>query len=161
MPLDRPKSWLALAGWLALTSVAALLGGIASSRAGDFYLALDRPAWAPPSWLFGPVWTVLYVVMGVAAWLVWRKAGWRAGRRPLGLFLVQLALNVLWSVIFFGWERPGLALAEIVLLWIAIAATALSFRKLSRPAAGLLLPYLAWVTFAISLNAGIWWLNRG
>ena len=159
MPLDRPKSWLALAGWLALTSVAALLGGIASSRAGDFYLALDRPAWAPPSWLFGPVWTVLYVVMGVAAWLVWRERDRVPVRGALTLFVVQLAFNALWTWLFFAWRRGGLAFAEIVVLAALVAATAALFARVERVAGLLLLPYLGWVLFATALTWAVWQRN--
>lgn len=125
---------------------------------GDWYAALERPPGTPPNWLFAPVWTALYAAMAVAAWMVWRRAGWGMA---LSLFVLQLALNGTWSWLFFGLNRPGVALVEITALWLAIAATLLAFRRV-RPAAGMLLaPYLAWVSYAAYLNAGLWWLNRG
>jgi translocator protein len=125
---------------------------------GDWYAALERPPGTPPNWLFAPVWTALYAAMAVAAWMVWRRAGWGVA---LALFVLQLALNGTWSWLFFGLNRPGVALVEITALWLAIAATLLAFRRV-RPAAGMLLaPYLAWVSYAAYLNAGLWWLNRG
>jgi translocator protein len=135
---------------------------------GAWYAALEKPPWNPPAWLFAPVWTVLYATMAVAGWLVWRApeparrgpgsrfAGRRAG---LAVFAVQLVLNGAWSWLFFHLHRPGLALAEIAGLWLAILATAVLFWRV-RPAAGaLLLPYLAWVTFAAALNFALWRLN--
>lgn len=138
------------------------LGGIAtSSSVSSWYLTLTKPPWNPPSWVFGPVWTLLYILMGVAAWLVWRLGvGDPKVRVALVLFGVQLLLNLLWSVLFFGLRSPGWALLEIVVLWAFILATLLAFYRL-RPAAGLLLvPYQLWVTFATALNTAIWWLNR-
>ena len=126
---------------------------------GPWYDALRKPPFQPPKSVFGPVWTVLYAAMGVAAWRVWRRAGWGGARRPLTLFLVQLALNVAWSWLFFAWRRPDLASVEIVVLWLAILATLLAFRRVDRPAAWLLAPYLAWVTFATALTIAIWRLN--
>lgn len=150
----------ALVGWIAASLAAGLVGSLVSP--GAWYDALDEPSWNPPAWIFGPVWTVLYVVMGVAAWMVWlqRAAAPIRVRAALVLFGLQLALNALWSLIFFGLERPDLALAEIVVLWGAILATLLAFRRVSRWASHLLVPYLVWVTFATALNAAIWWLNR-
>ena len=161
MPHDRPKSYLALAGWLALTSLAALLGGIASSRAGDFYLALDRPAWAPPSWLFGPVWTLLYVFMGIAAWLVWRERDRVPVRGALTLFVVQLAFNALWTWLFFAWRRGGLALTDVIVLALLVLATVAAFARVRRGAAALLVPYLLWVCYAAALTASVWRRNPG
>jgi len=124
-----------------------------------WYATLQKPSWNPPAWVFGPVWTALYLLMGVAAWLVWRAVGWPAARRGLGLFAVQLALNAVWSPIFFGLRSPGWAFADIVALWATIVATMAAFWRL-RPAAGaLLVPYLLWVTFAAALNGTIWRLN--
>jgi benzodiazapine receptor len=148
---------VALVGWLVLSFGAASLGG--PYMPGDWYVALKKPAWNPPGWVFGPVWTALYTMMAVAAWLVWRCGGWAAQRRPLLLFLTQLALNAVWTPLFFGLHRPGLAFAEIVLLWLAIAATLVVFRPVSRAAAWLLVPYLAWVSFAGVLNFTLWRLN--
>ena len=127
-----------------------------------WYGGLVKPSFNPPAWLFGPVWTALYFIMAVAAWTVWKR-GSDAGRvKPaLLLFFTQLVFNVLWSALFFGMRRPGLALAEIVLLWLLILATVLAFYGISRPAVWLLLPYLGWVFFAAVLNGTIWWLNRG
>ncbi len=151
------QSALALLGWLLLSFSAASLGAL--FLPGEWYASLKKPSWNPPAWIFGPVWTALYAMMAVAAWRVWRCGGWAAQRRPLTLFLVQLALNAAWTPLFFGWHRPGLAFAEIVLLWVAIAATLLAFRPASRTAAWLLAPYLAWVSFAGVLNFTLWKLN--
>ena len=125
---------------------------------GGWYPALVKPSWNPPSWLFGPVWTVLYAMMAVAGWLVWRRGG-PGARTALQLFAVQLALNVGWSAVFFGLQMPGLAFAEILALWVAIAATLRTSWRVSRPAGILLVPYLLWVSFAAVLNFAIWRLN--
>src|SRR6187455_3253523 len=137
---SRLKAALALAGRLALSFGAASLGGL--FMPDEWYATLKKPSWNPPGWIFGPVWTVLYTMMAVAAWLVWQRGGFVAQRRSLGLFLVQLALNAAWTPLFFGLHRPGLAFAEIVCLWLAIAATLVAFRPVSRVAAWLLVPYL-------------------
>ena len=151
---------LGLAGWLLLTFAAAAIGNLATAtNVGAWYHQIARPTWTPPDWIFGPVWTALYLMMAIAAWLVWRPAGFAAARWPLGLFLVQLVLNSLWSVLFFGLQRPDLAAAEIVLLWLAIFATLIAFWKRSNAAGWLLGPYLAWVTFAALLNFEIARLN--
>lgn len=126
---------------------------------GEWYAALNKPAWNPPGWIFGPVWTALYAMMALAAWLVWQQGGFAVQRRPLGLFLLQLALNALWTPLFFGLHQPGLAFVGIILLWLAILATLLTFWRVSRAAAWLLVPYLAWVSFATVLNGTIWRLN--
>jgi len=146
-------------GWLAVTFVAALAGTIASLHAADFYAALDRPSWAPPAAVFGPVWTALYIAMAVAAWLVWRERGFAGARNALALFLVQLACNALWSWLFFAWHEGGLALADIAVLWVLVAATCVSFWRVRPLAAALLLPYLAWITFAAALNWAVWQRN--
>jgi benzodiazapine receptor len=150
-----------LAAWLVVTFVAAAIGAAASVNAGPFYAQLVRPAWAPPGWLFGPVWTALYLAMGVAAWLVWRAAGFRTARAALTLFLIQLALNALWSWLFFGWQRGALAFADILLLWVLIVATVIAFRRVQPLAGWLLVPYLLWVSFAAVLNHAVWQLNPG
>lgn len=126
---------------------------------GAWYDTLSKPFFTPPSWLFGPVWTVLYLAVAVSGWLAWRRRGFSGAPAAMALFAAQLALNLLWSVVFFGLRAPGLGLVEILVLWAAILATILAFRPISRPAALLLVPYLAWVTFATALNAGIWLLN--
>ena len=148
-------------GWLLVSFVAASFGAVASVNAASFYAQLSRPGWAPPSWLFGPVWSLLYVLMGIAAWLVWRSHGFKASRTALVLFLVQLAVNALWSWLFFAWRQGAGAFAEILILWILIVVTIAQFRRVSVPAALLLVPYLAWVTFAAALNLAVWRLNPG
>lgn len=152
----QSRSGAALLPFLGAVVVVAGVGGLASGSAQETYGSLEQPFFAPPAWLFGPVWTVLYVTIAVAGWLVWRSRGWD---RALTLWVVQLVLNMAWTPLFFGLQEYGWALAEIAALWVAIAATAVAFRRRSRLAAALLLPYLAWVTFAAALNAGIWWLN--
>jgi len=155
-----PSAWvrsLALAGWLAACFAAASLGAV--FMPGEWYASLQKPTWNPPGWVFGPVWTVLYTMMAVAAWLVWRRGGFAARRGPLLTFLAQLALNAFWTPLFFGLHWPGIAFAEITLLWLAIAATLVAFWLVSRTAAWLLAPYLAWVSFAAVLNFTLWRLN--
>jgi len=159
--LPASRQIAGLAGWLVATFVAAAIGAAASVNAGPFYAQLVRPAWAPPGWLFGPVWTVLYLAMGIAAWLVWRVAGFRAVRPALTLFLVQLALNALWSWLFFGWHLGAPAFVEVLLLWALIVATVIAFWRLRPLAAWLLVPYLLWVSFAAVLNYAVWQLNPG
>ena len=157
--VSAPRQALGLLGWLLLSFAAAGIGAIASSEAGAFYGQLARPSWAPPGWLFAPVWTVLYILMGTAAWLVWRRRGFKEARTALALFVIQLAANALWTWIFFVWHQGALAFVEIVILWCLIAATLASFRRHSTWAAALLLPYLAWVTFAAALTFATWRLN--
>lgn len=148
---------LGLAVCVAVAFSAASLGAVFTP--GAWYQALHKPSWNPPSWIFGPVWTALYASMGIAAWLVWRRGGWRRQRRALSLFVVQLALNAAWTPIFFGWHAMGIAFVEIVVLWIAIAATLVAFWREHTLAGVLLLPYLAWVSFAAVLNFTVWRLN--
>lgn len=150
---------LGLVAWLLVAFAASAIGAFASVQAREFYGEVIQPAWAPPGWIFGPVWTVLYALMGVAAWLVWRSGGFRANRAALGSFLVQLALNALWSWLFFAWRLGGWAFAEIVALLVAIAITLVLFWR-ARPVAGaLLIPYLLWVAFACVLSYSVWQLN--
>jgi translocator protein len=146
-----------LVGSLALVLAVAVVGGAATaSSVGDWYDGLAKAPWNPPSWLFGPAWTVLYVLMAVAAWLVAREGvGERDVRVALVLYGVQLALNLAWSLVFFGLRRPGFALVVIVALLVAIAATAVAFHAVSPAAAWLLAPYLAWVAFAATLNGWV------
>lgn len=150
-------SVLGLVAWLVLSFSAAALGGF--FMPGDWYASLKKPSWNPPGWIFGPVWSALYTLMGVAAWMVWKRGGFAAQRRPLTAFLVQLALNAIWTPLFFGLREPGWAFAEILLLWLAIAWTIAEFWRTNRIAAGLLWPYLAWVSFATVLNGTLWRLN--
>jgi tryptophan-rich sensory protein len=126
----------------------------------QWYAELSKPPFNPPGWVFPPVWTLLYAMMGIAAWLVWLRAGWRRGGVALGVFVVQLVLNGLWSWLFFGLHEPLIALLDLVLLWIAIGVTIVLFRRHHVAAALLLVPYLAWVSFAGVLNGSIVWLNR-
>jgi tryptophan-rich sensory protein len=152
-------AWLSLVGWLLATLATGAIGALSTRHAREFYGGLVKPAWAPPGWLFGPVWTVLYLLMGVAAWLVWRGAGWAGATTALSLFLAQLVCNALWSWIFFAWHRGDLAFVEIILLLVLIVATVVAFDRVHRTAAVLLLPYLAWVAFAAALNLAIWRAN--
>ncbi len=156
----RGRQVLALAVFLAACYAAAVLGGFFTpGGTGGWYASLRKPSFNPPGWLFGPVWTVLYACMAVAGWLIWRRRGLRAGAGPLAAFAVQLLLNAAWSPVFFGLRAPGPAFGVLVALWLAIVVTAAWFFRVSRPAGLLLLPYLAWVTFAGALNFQIWRLN--
>ncbi|MFM2068715.1 MAG: tryptophan-rich sensory protein [Pseudomonadota bacterium] len=160
---STPLQVLGLVAALALCYAVAGLGAAASVQARDFYAALVRPAWAPPGWVFAPVWSALFTAMAVAAWLVWRTPTSRPRARlvALGLFAVQLAFNALWSWLFFGWHLGGAALAEVLLLWLLIAATTVAFRRVQPLAAWLLVPYLLWVAFASVLNFVLWRANPG
>jgi benzodiazapine receptor len=152
------KDWLVLLGLLALCFAVAGLGGWATATSVDsWYPTLAKPGFTPPDWAFGPVWSALYAMMALAAWLVWRRAGWRAP--ALGLFLVQLALNLAWSILFFGLQLIGAALADILLLVALIAATTIAFWRIDGRAGLLLVPYLLWVGYASLLNGAIWLLN--
>lgn len=157
--IDRTQ-WFALVVFIALCLGAGGLGAIATTPEIDgWYKTIVKPSWNPPGYVFGPVWTTLYVMMGVAAWLVWKPAGFKGAMLPLILFGVQLVLNVGWSWVFFHFHQPGWAFAEILVLWLAIAATTLVFFKNSKIAGWLMIPYLAWVSFASVLNFAIWQLN--
>lgn len=145
---------------VALCFAAAGLGSLFTRPAIEgWYASLHKPSWTPPNWVFAPVWTALYLGMAIAVWLVWRQRGFSGAKLPLALFAAQLALNVAWSGLFFGLRTPGAALAEIVLLWLFILATAVAFWPVSRAAGWLMLPYLLWVTYAAGLNFSIWRLN--
>jgi benzodiazapine receptor len=154
---DAGRQAIGLILWI----VASLAAGWIGSRftPGAWYAALAKPTWTPPSSLFAPVWTALYVLMGWAAWLVWRRVGFAGAPIALGLFIVQLCLNALWSYLFFGAHRPGLAFADISVLWLAILLTMILFWRIRPVAAVLLLPYLCWVGFASALNLALWRLN--
>ncbi len=155
-----PRHAIGLAVSILICFGAAGLGSLLTTPSiGGWYVTLRRPAWTPPNWVFGPVWSLLYLSMGMAAWLVWRRAGISGARLPLVLFALQLALNVSWSAIFFSAHMPGFAFAEIVLLWLMILGTIVSFSPVSRAAGLLMLPYLLWVAFAAALNYSIWRLN--
>ena len=146
---------------LALWVLVAMAAGMVGSRfvPGEWYAALAKPAWTPPDAVFAPVWTALFVLMGVAAWMVWRAQGFLGAAGPLALFIVQLCLNTLWSYLFFGLRQPMLAFVEIVILWLAVLATTIAFWRVRPVAGGLLLPYLCWVGFASALNLQLWRLN--
>jgi translocator protein len=151
------SSFLALAGFIALCSLAAAMGAL--FRPGEWYEELAKPSWRPPNWLFAPVWTLLYLTIAVSGWLVWREVGLAGGALALSIYLVQLLLNASWTPLFFGLHRPDLAFLDIALLWLTISATMAVFYPLSASAAWLLLPYLLWITFAAALNFSIWRLN--
>lgn len=159
--MSGTKQIIGLLGWLLLSFAAAAIGAAASVQAASFYQQLVQPSWAPPSSVFGPVWSLLYALMAIAAWLVWREGGWRRQRGVLALFVLQLAVNALWSRLFFGWHRGALAFTDIVLLWLLIAATVIGFWRVRPLAGALLLPYLGWVSFASVLNFAVWHLNPG
>jgi benzodiazapine receptor len=146
----------------AVVALAVTLGaGYVGSRfpVGEWYASLAKPAWGPPNSLFGPVWGILYLLMAIAAWLVWRKSRLAAAAIPLGLFVLQLILNAAWSWIFFGRHQIGLALIDIFILWLAILATTIGFWRLNAVSGFIMLPYLLWVAFASALNFAIWRLN--
>lgn len=145
-------------GWQVLSFVAAAVGGIATANAPEFYGQLARPDWAPPSQAFGPVWTVLFALMGTSAWLVWAKAEGKA-RSALAMFAVQLVFNALWSWTFFVWRSGAWALADAIVLWLLVLATMIAFWRFHKVAALLLLPYLCWVSYAVALTYSIWQRN--
>lgn len=155
------KPWLALVGFLALCLLAGTMGGMVTAQSiDDWYPLITKPSWNPPSWVFAPVWTTLYILMAVAAWLVWRQGALFSGvKLALILFFVQLALNALWPFVFFGAHEIGLAFLNIALLWAVLALTVWAFFSVSTWAGILLMPYLAWVSFAGFLNYTIWQLN--
>ena len=154
------RSALALLAFVAACFAAALVGSaFTAPSVPEWYGSLARPSFTPPAWLFGPIWSVLYLAMAVAGWLVWRRQRESFTTLPQALFGGQLVLNVLWSILFFGLQAPGIALVEILILWAGIFATLLSFWRISTIAGWLFVPYLAWVSFAIILNFEIWRLN--
>jgi tryptophan-rich sensory protein len=132
------------------------------SSVETWFPTLKKPFFNPPSWLFAPVWSLLYIMMGIAAGLVWDKINSKPEevKKALVFFVIQLALNALWSILFFGLKNPLLALIEIVLLWLLIYETFSKFSRINKLAGNLFVPYLLWVAFAAVLNASIWWLNR-
>lgn len=165
--LSVPRQAIGFAAWLTLCFAASAIGAFASVNAGAFYASLVRPAWAPPGWLFGPVWSVLFLCMAVAAWLVWRSrpkppvraSGPVSKAVALWLFVAQLVANALWSWLFFAWRWGGPAFAEVLLLWLLIACTIGAFWRFSKVASCLLVPYLLWVGFASVLNWVLWQTN--
>lgn len=154
------RSIVALTVAIALSLLAGALGAIATgSSVATWYPQIEKPDWTPPDAVFGPVWTFLYVLMGVAAWMVWSHAEGNPRRVALTVFAVQLLLNAAWSLLFFGMRSPGWALLDIAMLWLAIVATLVLFARVRPRAAVLLAPYLLWVTFAAALNLAIWTMN--
>jgi tryptophan-rich sensory protein len=159
---NRPEQIAVLLGILGLC----LLVGLEASRftwtgPASWYAALARPPLSPPNWLFGPVWMTLYTLMAVAAWLVWRGSSGRRGQTALTIWGCQLAVNALWTPVFFGLRLIAPAFGVILLLFLTVALTCASFFRVNRAAGMMLLPYVAWVGFASYLNAGFWWLNHG
>ncbi len=153
--------WLPLALFFLLTFLAAGIGGFATSTSVEtWYPTLRKPSWSPPNAVFGPVWTVLYISMAVAAWRVWRIGSAEEARLTFRLYGAQLGLNALWSVLFFGLRQPGAALVDVIVLWFVLLRLFLRFRNRDRVAGWLWLPYLLWVSFAAVLNAAVWQLNR-
>ncbi|HEL4109985.1 TPA: tryptophan-rich sensory protein [Stenotrophomonas maltophilia] len=159
--MKRRSQVVGLLGWGLVTFAAAAVGARASTSAAGFYTTLALPAWAPPASVFGPVWSLLYATMAIAAWLAWRERGWRDAQPALALYLVQLAVNALWSWLFFGWKLGALAFADILVLITLVGATIVAFARIHRGAAVMLLPYLAWISFASALNFAVWRANPG
>ena len=156
---DR-ESWVSLVPFVVVCFAAAGIGSLfTATSVKTWYTQLSKPEWTPPNWIFGPVWTTLYLLMAISAWQVWRSTTSSAGRFPLTLFAMQLLLNSLWSVVFFGLRQVGAAFAEVLLLWMMVVATTVAFLPISLLAAWLLIPYLAWVFFASYLNFRIWQMN--
>lgn len=153
------SKWTGYAGWLAAVVAASLLGALASKDAAAFYAMLDKPAWAPPAGVFGPVWSILYGLMAVAVLILWRRAP--RNRVAFALFGAQLVANALWSWLFFAWHQGALAMGDVLLLLVLIALTVRAFWRESSLAGALLLPYLVWVAFASALTGSVWQRNPG
>ncbi len=154
------RSALVCIGFLLITFIAAGIGGVFTAPGvRDWYPSLHKPTWTPPAWLFGPVWTVLYLCVAIAGFLAWRQAGFRGAKLAMALFILQLVLNAAWSWVFFGLRQPGWGFVEIVLLWAAILATMVALFSVSTWSGLLFVPYLLWVTCAAALNFAIWRMN--
>ena len=156
---SKQKQILGLFVWFVINFLASAVGALASIQAKTFYAELLQPSWAPAPQVFGPVWTLLFALMAVAAWLVWRTDEGANRKKALQIFLLQLAVNGLWSWLFFAWHLGGLALINVMVLWLMILITIMAFWRVNRLAGALLLPYLLWVGFAIILNATLWQMN--
>lgn len=148
------KAWIVLAFWVLISLSAGFIGS--RFPPGEWYDSLAKPSFNPPGWVFGPVWTLLYILMGIAVWLAWKEQGFSTA---VYLFMAQLALNALWSYLFFGANRPGLAFMEIILLWVLILLTMILFWRVRTAAGVLFIPYLLWVSFASVLNYSLWRMN--
>ncbi|MDC0987415.1 tryptophan-rich sensory protein [Alphaproteobacteria bacterium] len=160
---DRPKESRNLVSLFAFIVICLIISGIGgaitASSVETWYQALEKPIFNPPDWVFAPVWTLLYIIMGIAAWRVWRLRSFEATGKALGVFALQLGFNLAWSFLFFGLQRIDLALVEIVILLVAIIVNAIMFWRIDRLAGLMLMPYIAWVTYATILNASLWLLN--
>jgi tryptophan-rich sensory protein len=153
-------NWPRLLGCIIGIEIIGNIGSLATfSQIITWYAGLVKPSFNPPSWVFGPVWTILFILIGISLYIAWSKATQKQTKKILTIFSVQMILNVLWSFVFFGWHQPGLAFIEIILLWFAIVLTIIEFNKISKLAAGLLVPYLLWVSFATILTFAVWQLN--
>ena len=159
MKNDFFKNAGSLGVWVLLCFITGAIGAIASVDANEFYASLSQPSWAPPASVFGPVWSMLFLLMAVSAWLIWLRGGIKAHIRAFKVFIAQLVLNALWSWVFFAWHQGGWALLNVVLLWALIVATMISFYRIRPLAAYLLVPYLVWISFATILNYSLWQLN--
>lgn len=159
----QPRTgWIGLVAWMFVCLGAGGLGAVATTpEIEGWYATIAKPDWNPPNDVFGPVWTTLFIMMSVAAWMIWKPEGFKTAAIPLSLFGIQLVLNVAWSWVFFSFHQPGWAFAEILVLWIAIVATSIAFFRRSKIAGSLMMPYLAWVSFASFLNYTVWQLNVG
>lgn len=155
--MNSTKTYSGLLGWIVVCFAAAIIG--AWFEPGSWYEMLNKPSWTPPNWIFPIVWPILYVMMGISAWLIWKQGGFEKQRQELKWFIIQLVLNAAWSWLFFGEHLIGTALGEILLLWVAILFTLMLFWNKSRAAGWLLLPYLLWVSYASALNFAIFQLN--
>lgn len=159
MTMSAQIKFLGLMVWLALSFLVAVVGALASVNAGEFYAQLTQPSWAPPAWLFGPVWSTLYILMAIAAWRVWRINGFWAVRMVLVLYVLQLIVNALWSWLFFVGQDGALAMLDVVVLWLLLLVVLVRFWRIDMGAGILLLPYFAWVSFATLLTYTMWQLN--
>lgn len=158
--MPKIKSWRLLISLILLCEGAGIIGSLFTfSAIPVWYAALTKPVFSPPNYLFGPVWTILYALMGISLYLVWISRIKSKGY-AIKVFFIQLGLNAVWSIIFFGFKNPGMAFIEIIALWAAIFLTIRAFRKISKLASYILYPYLAWVSFAAFLNFSIWMLNK-
>jgi tryptophan-rich sensory protein len=156
---NKKQQALALVMSLTICYAVSFVGAMASINAKQFYASLVQPSWSPPGWLFGPVWIILYTMMGLSAWMIWRKNGFNAHRSSLLLYLFHLIPNALWGWLFFSWHLGAASFINIIVLWLLILITIFAFFRINKPAAMLLVPYLCWVSFAAALNYALWQNN--